>query len=202
MATGEGSARNRPTNPPGRTRTWPRSAPFSPRLLALRQRRASSALCGSGTGKPEGRCAAGCGRGSGWWVGRAAAAAWSLGPGLGRSWSHRGGRALLSFRDVNGGASPCRSPWPFRPGAVQWGSPRGVSVGLQAWRRRAAGPTCSRQAGVGAWAALLRAEIKRWPLPFPAGLLSEAGVRGLLPRGKRHWCWMDMNAFGTCYWYQ
>lgn len=28
-------------------------------------------------------------------------------------------------------------------------------------------------------------------------LLSEAGVRGLLPRGKRNWCWTGLNTFST-----
>lgn len=48
----------------GRAQPAPRPAP--PRLLALRQCRAAPALRGSGTGRPEGRCAAGSGgRGSG-----------------------------------------------------------------------------------------------------------------------------------------
>lgn len=93
---GQGSAPR--SGAAGRTgqHSTPETRPRTPRLLALRQCRATPALHGSGTGRPEGRCAArSSGRGSGGCAGRAGGrSSPGSGDGLG------GGRSIAALRQT------------------------------------------------------------------------------------------------------
>lgn len=122
---GRAGAQRRPR--PHSTSAAPRLA--SPRLLTLRQCRAAPALGGSGTSRPEGRCAAGSGRAG---VGRLRGVA-GAGRARAAAGARRGGGWLLRGSEA---AGRCRA---LPPGGVPVAGPAaaGRLDVLARWRARA-----------------------------------------------------------------